>query len=636
MLGLLFFPSTWLHTKLPPIDSSTGLSQQASFVWASYSTSAAMLESNESTVLEEKYRLEARIRRSREFRRNGDTKNPRPHCHEGHSVNSVDSVALVGMKRNQSDYRERTKHQQRLSTSSQKGGRGNIPRATRASRSSQGRRKSRALSKSRSENGRNRLLIGVLEEKRIQGRYRARRKNEQNRQSRASTTTLDEDAASQDEERPRWSNVAPGAVWERRADGSIRFFGFNQRVAPNDGLVSTAPPLTEESRTVASSSAVARAEVVDDQALEDILRERVGHDVVQADVLFEYGKPVVPIWQRSRYICLLWLCLVAVVSVVVIVAVVVPSRSGDTEPLPVQSAKPLISTAPSHASSQSPSDLPTKAPTASPEPTSTPTSSPTATPPCLESLTAIFEAEREADVSMRRKYVLCSRTTYPIDVFVNGTIADTKDEFGNQGQFQYPLILRPNVTIQCGEDGRSENNCVLHGGDYGLFSVGRFFGFEVLHDVVVKGMKFVNSGRYSILLGQPGKVSFLDCIFMVSEMQWLGVYCLLLLTTSWLKKNAAVAPILINLVIPDPPERQLRKITVRRDLSRNLQSRPARLSVLFESCTFEVSARKRASTLRFYCVAQQIVLVWLCSATRSLVTTAFRVCRESSQRRAMV
>ena len=76
-------------------------------------------------------------------------------------------------------------------------------------------------------------------------------------------------------------------------------------------------------------------------------------------------------------------------------------------------------------------------------------------------------------------------------------------------------------------------------------------------------------------------------------------YYLLLLTTGWLKNDEAVAPILIDLVIPDTPERKLKnsdKNTVRKDLSRNLQSRPARLSVLFDSCTFEVSALKRDSS----------------------------------------
>ena len=73
-----------------------------------------------------------------------------------------------------------------------------------------------------------------------------------------------------------------------------------------------------------------------------------------------------------------------------------------------------------------------------------------------------------------------------LDTIINGIVSGTKDEFGNPA-YQHPVVLRPNVIIQCGDDGSSQNNCVLSGGNYGILADGSIFGFEVLDDVVIEG-----------------------------------------------------------------------------------------------------------------------------------------------------
>ena len=131
----------------------------------------------------------------------------------------------------------------------------------------------------------------------------------------------------------------------------------------------------------------------------------------------------------------------------------------------------------------------------------------------------LFETEEGiTDVSVSRRYVLCPATTYRIDRFndVNGNIANTLDDFNNTAGFQYPLILRPNLLVQCGDSGNIDNNCVFAGGDYSVFAEGPPRRGETLHNVVIKGMRFVDAQRVGALLQQPGDVTFVDCSFKVS------------------------------------------------------------------------------------------------------------------------
>ena len=317
-----------------------------------------------------------------------------------------------------------------------------------------------------------------------------------------------------------YSGVTPGAVWERRADDSIRLIGSNQYTArDNERLVSTTTASGRDVSDFATNSTpleISRAEVVNDQVLENRIREKVKQEVVQADVLTEQDKPL---WQRKKFICVLVPLLVVTIVVVVVVAVILANRSSKITEFAIPTATPSVSTAPSDQPSVSPSHIPTLHPTTSPVPSSTPSSSPTVTPPCFNNLTTLFQEEQKADVSVKRTRVLCGGKTHNIDIFINGTVQNTKDKFNNS-VYEHPLILRPNVTVQCGEDGRRRNNCVLSGGDYGVYAAGssKFFGSEILDDVVVQGIQFDMSNLYNVLLLQPGKVSFVDCSFTVRAM----------------------------------------------------------------------------------------------------------------------
>ena len=84
---------------------------------------------------------------------------------------------------------------------------------------------------------------------------------------------------------------------------------------------------------------------------------------------------------------------------------------------------------------------------------------------------------------------------------------------------QVMLPLRPNMKIQCGNDGKKENNCVITGGDIQVDGTSRFGISEdaTLDNVEIQGVTFHNSSQYSVWLTRPGTVKFTDCEFRVSD-----------------------------------------------------------------------------------------------------------------------
>ena len=471
----------------------------------------ASVQPHNIPILEEKRRLADRLRGSREARE-ADA-NPKHVNREGRRAGLINEKQALAnhrahRKKDQDDHRQNQR-------GTMSGGQQHQPQdpaaRTNPSRGSREARKKRKDRDSRQQQ--NTSSGGLIATKLNQNDFKARR----SRQQQENLPGDGEEVGEQDEYRS--SDVAPGAVWERPTDAVMpedgsNLLARNLSVVSGDSSKHESQVSTMTSAVDSTSVTVARAEVVDDQVLENRIREKVKQEVVQADVLTEQDKPL---WQRKKFICIFAPLLVVTIVLVVVVAAILANRSSKVTVFANPTATPSVSTAPSDLPSVSPSHIPTSSPTKSPVPSSAPSSSPTVTPPCLTSLTTLFQEEQEADVSIRRKYVLCSMRSYPIDIFINGNVRDTKDEFGNSA-YQHPLILRPNVTIQCGEDGSRENNCVLFGGDYGVFAAGLFFGSEILDDVVVQGMRFVNSNRYNVLLRQPGKVSFVDCSFTVRAM----------------------------------------------------------------------------------------------------------------------
>ena len=101
------------------------------------------------------------------------------------------------------------------------------------------------------------------------------------------------------------------------------------------------------------------------------------------------------------------------------------------------------------------------APAAAP-PHMQPTTSPTFPYECYTSTLGLLTAQIELDEEYlsENPLIVCPNTTITIGVPSNPS-RDTWDYIGGD----YPIqAIRENVTIQCGLDGRQENNCVLSGG----------------------------------------------------------------------------------------------------------------------------------------------------------------------------
>lgn len=129
---------------------------------------------------------------------------------------------------------------------------------------------------------------------------------------------------------------------------------------------------------------------------------------------------------------------------------------------------------------------------------------------CIDSLYSIHQAEVElSDDKNVRTYILCPNTTYQLATSFG---AERKPLNG-----QSPLILgRSNIHIQCGNDGKSENKCILKGGH---FQVHMFDEFNIdlpIDNVVVMGVTFTEVTSFGVLAETKGDLKLIDCVFTVS------------------------------------------------------------------------------------------------------------------------
>ena len=161
-------------------------------------------------------------------------------------------------------------------------------------------------------------------------------------------------------------------------------------------------------------------------------------------------------------------------------------------------------------------DVPTISPTFTPtttlHPTATPThaSIPAPVPvrPCYSNLTEIEVLVSIKSPFIVEKYILCPRTTYTM-----GSFDPVKNEIIDGWK---PVFTRANSIFQCGEDGKSSNNCVITGGNFQFMHEVFSFNEESKDNVVIKGITFEDAIRGGVLLAAPGDITFIDCIFRVS------------------------------------------------------------------------------------------------------------------------
>jgi hypothetical protein len=157
--------------------------------------------------------------------------------------------------------------------------------------------------------------------------------------------------------------------------------------------------------------------------------------------------------------------------------------------------------------------FPTEAPTIATMP-------PTGEGGCYYSLDDVYFLISDDDVLFQQKrFVICPGSVLDVGFLVPGVGID---------QGQSPLVPRSNTEFLCGEDGKSENNCVIKGGDFGLIAVPVFFRQDLsVNNVLVKGFTFEGQVQYAAFVATAGDITFEDCVFRVSCV--LGLLLLLLL-----------------------------------------------------------------------------------------------------------
>ena len=183
---------------------------------------------------------------------------------------------------------------------------------------------------------------------------------------------------------------------------------------------------------------------------------------------------------------------------------------------------------------------------------------------CHTNLTSIAFAEYDVkDLSVHRTYILCPNTTFDA-ASLNSEYSFTE---------KHALFIRSNVLVLCGQDGSSDNSCVINGnGDYGIVIDPLLWGYNesFVENVTIQGVTvdyFSGNEEYSVFpvsIGlESGDVTFKDCIF----------------------SNNFNVPLFDIAQYIVPSKRLLREgdtETVERELQSNVK-------ITFDSCKFDVS-----------------------------------------------
>ena len=159
-----------------------------------------------------------------------------------------------------------------------------------------------------------------------------------------------------------------------------------------------------------------------------------------------------------------------------------------------------------------PTISPTFIPTTTLQPTAALTSAPIPAPvpirPCYSNLTEIQDL-----VSLKSPFVVETFILCPDTIYVMGSF----DPIGEvQIEGWDPIFTRANSIFQCGDDGKSSNNCVITGGDIQILHEVVTYNKESKDNVVVKGITFEDATVAGIMLAASGEISLIDCIFRVS------------------------------------------------------------------------------------------------------------------------
>ena len=132
---------------------------------------------------------------------------------------------------------------------------------------------------------------------------------------------------------------------------------------------------------------------------------------------------------------------------------------------------------------------------------------------CYTDLNEAYEDEATVDNvrDIRRELILCPNTIFDMGV------QDLRDEKIFYDGFA-AIRPRPNSHWKCGSTGSSHSKCVVRGGDIAILSVDNDDSLDKdANGVIFEGITFELSIRSSAVFSKRGDITFVDCIFRVSQ-----------------------------------------------------------------------------------------------------------------------
>jgi hypothetical protein len=130
---------------------------------------------------------------------------------------------------------------------------------------------------------------------------------------------------------------------------------------------------------------------------------------------------------------------------------------------------------------------------------------------CISDFNDIYDAERAiTNTNIKRVYTICPNKLYTVGYL------DFNNNLRPRQKGGPPLPLRPNMKLQCGDDGSRDNLCWINDGHLQVDGTGiRGLDDLRLDNVEIVGFVFIGSVQHSTWVTKPGSITFKDCEWRV-------------------------------------------------------------------------------------------------------------------------
>ena len=162
-------------------------------------------------------------------------------------------------------------------------------------------------------------------------------------------------------------------------------------------------------------------------------------------------------------------------------------------------------------------DAETTAPTVSPAPTAAPTPPIVLgpKPDCFNDTSPIYYYMLQSSSFEDNVYKLCPNMVFNIGFDDDNGICCTRG--------MKTMYGKSRSTIQCGDNGRLEDNCVIKGGEFHFLNGPQIFDEQITQGMVLRGLTFEDCETTSVIMAQQGDVLFENCIWRVCALRVIAL-----------------------------------------------------------------------------------------------------------------